>query len=90
MIKKPILSLNSDDELSMNSELHVTIYKPLKRIEFKHIRQGGSGELIQIFPNQIEPLIKFLKESKDWIDSGFKDKLTPNSYSDLFKNQTND
>ena len=82
-MKKPRLVLNTDDDKSMNSELHITISKSLKRIDLLHIKQWGSDELIQVFPCQIDHLVKFLQEAKVWIESGYKEKLKPESYDEF-------
>ena len=81
-MKNPRLILETDDDKSMTSELHVTVNK-IDRIFFTHIKQGGGEELIQVYPCQVEPLIKFLQESKDWIESGYKEKMKPESFSEL-------
>ena len=82
-MKNPRLILGTDDDKSMSSELHVTISKTLNRIDFTHIKQWGGEELFQVFPCQVEPLIKFLQQSKDWIDSGYKEKMKPESFNEL-------
>lgn len=82
-MKKPRLVLNTDDDMSMNSELHITVHKALNRIDLIHKKQYGGEELIQIFPGQIDSLVKFLQQSKIWIESGYKDKLAPESFKDI-------
>ena len=82
-MKKPRLVLNTDDSKSMNSELHVTVTKSLDRVELLHIKQWGSDEVIQVFPSQIDSLVKFLQEAEIWIKSGYKEKLKPESYNEF-------
>jgi hypothetical protein len=80
--KKPRLSINTDDSHSTNSELHVTVNKPLKRVIFRHHAQYGDNGEFQVFPHQIEPMINFLEQSKKWIESSFNEELRPESYKD--------
>ena len=78
---KPRLVLETDDNKSMCSELHIVPTKN-DRIDFTHVTQGGKEELIQIFPNQVEKLVKFLEQSKIWIESGYREELKPESSSE--------
>lgn len=82
-MKQPICKINTDDDMSMNSQMDVTIDKSLNRVNIEHFRQGGSREVIQIFPNQLDALIKFLQESRAWIRCGYKEKLKPKSYNEF-------
>ena len=83
-MKSPKLRLLTDDDMSMNSTLDVFVNKTLNRIELKHERQNGSVEEIQLFPSQVEHLVKFLLESKAWIYSGYKEKMKPESFEEKF------
>jgi len=82
-MRNPRLTLSTDDNMSMTSELYVTISKTLSRIDLTHIKQNGGEELIQIFPSQVKHLVKFLKEAEIWIKSGYKKELTPTSFNEL-------
>lgn len=88
-MKNPICKINTDDDMSMNSQMDISVDKSLNRIDIEHFRQGGSREVIQVFPNQIDAIIKFLRESKSWIDSGYKEKLKPESYNEFERTERN-
>jgi len=78
-MKKPELKINTDDDMSMSSELFVNVCKTLNRIELTHITQRGLKDTIQIFPSQIDGFCDFLQQSKKWIESGYKKKQKPKS-----------
>ena len=77
-MKKPRLIIETDDEISMQSQLHITINKQLNRIDLVHQRQNGHVEDIQLYPCDVDKLCEFLQKSKTWIESGYKEKLKPN------------
>jgi hypothetical protein len=81
-MRKPRLKLLSDDDMSMNSLLEVKVCNVLNRIQINHLRQGGSEEIIYLFPEQVDKLVKFLNECNEWILSGYKEELRPTSYSE--------
>jgi len=79
-MRKPRLRLLTDDDMSMTSLLEVKVCKVLNRIQIGHLRQGGREEIIYVFPEQVDELIKFLTESKEWILSGYQEGLEPTTY----------
>lgn len=79
---KPNLKLLTDDTMSMNSSLDVSVIKLLNCVRIEHKRQGGSIEDIHLFPQQVDALVKFLQQSKAWIESGYKPELMPESFSE--------
>jgi hypothetical protein len=79
---KPNLKLSTDDTMSMNSCLEASVIKLLNCIRIEHKRQGGSIEDIHLFPGQVDTLVRFLQQSKAWIESGYKPELMPDSYAE--------
>lgn len=76
-MNEPTLIINTDDALSMNSDLEVTVMRSLNRIRMRHIRQNGDVEIIQLYPSQINDLCNFLLASKRWIEGGYNEKQKP-------------
>jgi hypothetical protein len=82
MKNKPILQLETDDDMSMVSELTVKAHTPTKTIDFTHIRQNGSEETFTLYPHQLEILANFCLGMKKWIDSGYKEEFKPSSFNE--------
>jgi len=77
--KQPVLTLCTDDDMSMSSELRIDVVKSLGRLRVTHKKQSGSRESFYLFPHQIEELNKFIEQGGKWIDSGYKEKEKPES-----------
>lgn len=81
IMRSPICIINTDDSISMNSELRINVEKTLNRIKMTHETQGGSEEIFYVSPHQVDEMIKFLGQTKEWINSGYKEKERPESYT---------
>lgn len=77
--KQPVLTLCTDDDMSMTSELRIDVAKSLNRIKVTHIKQGGMRDSFYLFPHQLEELNKFIADGGNWIESGYKEKDKPKS-----------
>ena len=78
----PKLRIQTDDDMSATSCLQVSVYRPLNEIEFKHMTQYGRVESLSICSGQVDKLVKFLLESKAWIESGYDPELEPEAYAE--------
>ncbi len=79
--RSPICIINTDDALSANSQTTLKVNKALGRLEIHHEQQSGHVEVIQVYPHQLPIMAKFMTESKEWIDSGYKQGKIPERYT---------
>jgi len=80
--ESPKLKILTDDNKSMNSCLEGTVSKTLGLIKLKHIHQNSMEDDVYVFTHHVDALIKFLTDSKKWIESDYKDEFKPESYTE--------
>jgi hypothetical protein len=86
----PKLRIATDDDMSATSCLQVSVCEELDDIKLEHMNQSGRVETICIYTGQVDKLVKFLQQSKAWIESGYEPELKPESYTESSAEWFND
>jgi len=67
-MEKPTIKIQTDDDMSMQSELEGEICDLLKTVDFRYTTQRGVDEIIRVYPCDIDELVEFLKNAKTFLE----------------------
>jgi len=67
-METPVIKIQTDDDMSMQSELKGTICEELKTIDFTYETQMRGDATIRVYPCDIDELIEFLKNAKAYLE----------------------
>jgi len=67
-MKKPVIKIQTDDEMSMQSELKGEICDTLKTVDFTYTTQMRGDATIRLYPCDIDELVEFLVKAKAYLE----------------------